>query len=155
MLYDNFINKLPDYTKDNSIDYRIIEVCQNAEKDYLLTKSLTKKPFLNFNNNDDNNFNNNNFNNNNIINSYNYNSNLLQSNQNVENFQNINNLNKNSFNSNLNLSYNNNNNELNDLKTDNFHITSNFFSKIFVTSVKITFGIVRKNSTNVVERKNV
>ena len=59
MLYNNFINKLPDYTKDNSIDYiyilRIIEVFQNEKKDYLLIKSLTKKiPFLNFNNNEEN-----------------------------------------------------------------------------------------------------
>ena len=36
-----------------------------------------------------------------------------------------------------------------------FVVISNLFRKIFVTSDEITFWIVRKNSTYVVERKNV
>ncbi len=94
-----FMNQEPDYSKDSDIDSRIKQVCANAEADFIINQSVTKKPnipirqnYESFNEQHYNNFNNN----------YNSQNNFNQSlqNTNMINTNNMNQMNNNNFNNN-------------------------------------------------------
>ena len=94
-----FMNQEPDYSKDSDIDSRIKKVCANAEADFIINQSVTKKPnipirqnYESFNEQNYYNFNNN----------YNSQNNFNQSlqNTNMINTNNMNQMNNNNFNNN-------------------------------------------------------
>ena len=65
-----FMNQEPDYSKDSDIDSRIKQVCANAEADFIINQSVTKKPNIPIRQNYEN-FNEQNYNNYNSQNNFN------------------------------------------------------------------------------------
>ena len=90
-----FMNQGPDYSKDSDIDSRIKKVCANAEADFIINQSVTKKPNIPIRQNYES-FNEHNYNNYNSQNNFNQ---SLQ-NTNMLNTNNMNQLNNNNFNNN-------------------------------------------------------
>ena len=90
-----FMNQEPDYSKDSDIDSRIKKVCANAEADFIINQSVTKKPNIPIRQNYES-FNEHNYNNYNSQNNFNQ---SLQ-NTNILNTNNMNQLNNNNFNNN-------------------------------------------------------
>ena len=90
-----FMNQEPDYSKDSDIDSRIKKVCANAEADFIINQSVTKKPNIPIRQNYES-FNEQNYNNYNSQNNFNQ---SLQ-NTNMINTNNMNQMNNNNFNNN-------------------------------------------------------
>ena len=95
-----FMNQEPDYSKDSDIDSRIKQVCANAEADFIINQSVTKKPKIPFRQN---------FESNNEQNYSNYNNNYNSQNNFNQSLQNTNMINTNNMNQMNNNNFNNNN----------------------------------------------
>jgi hypothetical protein len=94
------MNQEPDYSKDSDIDSRIKQVCANAEADFIINQSVTKKPKIPFRQN---------FESNNEQNYSNYNNNYNSQNNFNQSLQNTNMINTNNMNQMNNNNFNNNN----------------------------------------------
>jgi tetratricopeptide (TPR) repeat protein len=95
-----FMSQEPDYSKDSDIDSRIKQVCANAEADFIINQSVTKKPKIPFRQN---------FESNNEQNYSNYNNNYNSQNNFNQSLQNTNMINTNNMNQMNNNNFNNNN----------------------------------------------
>ena len=95
-----FMNQEPDYSKDSDIDSRIKKVCANAEADFIINQSVTKKPNIPIRQNYES-FNEQNY--------YNFNNNHNSQNNFNQSLQNTNMLNTNNMNQLNNNNFNNNN----------------------------------------------